>query len=111
MIEGLHLDVKGSELKNLLDARTSHHADKARFYRQQLDSMKKLDAEMEAERLEMVKTSSGQGPTEAVRASVKKHQDLVAFYTFAAAHIVVDEVYRLAERDLHRIGITGANEY
>lgn len=105
MITGLHVDVKSEELKSLLEARLKYHSERIEFYESQLKKMKEVDAAMASEAAEFSKVSN-RSPVESMEQAIKKHRDQTVYYKFMAEHVVANEIYRLAESDLMRLGIS-----
>mgnify|MGYP003453404398 CR=1 FL=1 len=104
LIVGLHVDVSGSELKQLLEGRLEHHRARAANYHKQLDDMRKMTQGLDEEAAKISK-SSMRSPLDSIEEAIRKHQNQIVYYTFMAAHVVIAATYRLAENDLLRLGI------
>jgi hypothetical protein len=104
LIEGLHVDVKGTELKELLLGRLKYHNDKVSNYEKQLVELKRVDKAL-AEDAEQISKFSTQSPAQSLEQAIKKHKDQTIYYRFVADHIITAAVYRLGEHELQRLGI------
>lgn len=117
MIEGLHVDVPGTELKTMLGKRLEYHQEKVVAYEKQLgnakeqrDRLKALEADFADKAEEIGKfqnSSSVRDPVPELENKIRSHKDQCVYYKFMAEHTVVAETYRLAESDLVRLGISG----
>lgn len=105
MIEGLHCDVEGKELKALLGGRLDYHTDRLKSYETQLDQMRTMNKNLEEEARQIGKTST-RSPIESLEEAIKRHQNQCIYYKFMAEHVVPSETYRLSEQDLYRLGIS-----
>jgi hypothetical protein len=105
MIEGLHADVPGEELKELLSGRYKYHSDKVKTYEAQLVQLEQFDKTMENLAASMSKTSNAT-PADSVRQAVKTHRNQAIYYKFMAEHVVVTETYRLESSELVSLGIS-----
>ncbi len=110
MINGLFVDVKSDELKEMLLGRLKYHQDKVALYKDQVKTMKSVDEKLKADREHIGKTST-QSPIESLETAVQKHENQVVYYKFMYDHIVPSEVYRLAESDLQRLGVMSDRYY
>ncbi|MHC4748337.1 MAG: hypothetical protein ACYTFW_00545 [Planctomycetota bacterium] len=98
MIEGLHLDIKSSELNKILVKRIKYHEAKVEYYR------KKVNEGIE-EQLDLDEEVSG-NPLPGYKRKVKEHKDKVGFFRFISDHLIPDETYRLTMRDLSTLEVT-----
>lgn len=105
MIEGLHADVTGTELKTMLEGRKKYHEDKRAFYERQRIEIEKAERALADEAKSMGKTHT-RSPLEAVDDALRKHDAQIIYYTFMAAHVNLSETYRLSDHDLVRLGVT-----
>lgn len=110
MIVGLHADVKGEELKSMLEGRFRFHTDKVAAYEAQLEKMKEVDKALSAEAESISKTSTA-SPMESIQRAIQKHRDQTVYYKFMAEHIVTTEVYRLDREELISLGIATERYY
>lgn len=104
MIQGLQIDVKGSELKTMFENRLKYHADKATALQGNLEKLSDIEKTMDAE-AESIGKFSNASPRSSLETTIKKHKDQTIYYKFMVDHVVVDETYRLAEADLYKLGI------
>lgn len=110
LIQGLHVDVKGTELKELLLGRLKYHQDKVAGYEKQLGEMRKIDKAL-AEEAEAISKFSNASPAQSLEQAVKKHRDQTIYYRFVADHVVTTATYRLGEQELYRLGISSERHY
>jgi hypothetical protein len=110
MIQGLFIDVPSTELKTMLESRLKYHTDKVTMYTQQLEGLEKLEAALGEEARRMGKTST-QSPKESMEQAIKKHADQIVYYKFMSEHVVPNEVYRLGDGELHRLGVQSERHY
>lgn len=106
MIEGLQIDVKGSELKKMLEDRLKYHKDKSKALQGNLEKLADIEKTMDAE-AEAIGKFSNASPRGSLESTIKKHKDQSIYFKFMADHVVVDETYRLTEADLYKLGIQG----
>lgn len=106
MIEGLQIDIKGSELKTMLENRLKYHKDKAKALLGNLEKLTDIEKTMDAE-AEAIGKFSNASPRSSLESTIKKHKDQSIYYKFMVDHVVVDETYRLSETDLYKLGIQG----
>jgi len=106
MIEGLQIDLKSAELKDMLAGRLKYHEDKLANYKGQLAKLEEMDAVLGEEERRIGKMSSSGDPKQGMRDGIRKHSDQIIYYTFMVAHVVPNETYRLKEDDLRRLGLT-----
>lgn len=104
MIQGLNVDVSSEEMKSLLLARLKHHQDKLALYEQQRGEIETVEKTLASEAREHSKFSHG-SPMQAIDEAIKKHRSQIIYYKFTSEHVVPNDVYRLAELDLIRLGI------
>lgn len=110
MIQGLFIDVPSTELKAMLEGRLKYHQDKVTMYRGQLEGLEKLEAGLDEEARRMGKTSTAT-PKDSMQQAIKKHSDQVVYYKFMSEHVVPNEVYRLGDNELARLGISSERYY
>ena len=96
MIEGLKIDIEADELKAHLDSRAEYHEGKAKFYGEQVASLKAGGVGAVAQ---------SNDPVSSLQSSAKQHKDRAGFYRFMSEHIILGETYRLDESDLGRLEI------
>ena len=104
MIEGLQVDVKSAELKKILEERLDYHANKAKTYAKAAadlrQSVKAIEDDMSVGKV------SGANPAQNLEQQAKTHTDSVNYYTFMLDHVITDDIYRLGQEDLRRLGVT-----
>lgn len=110
MVEGLQVDVKSEELVKILTERLEHHQKKADTYTSKASELgaqiKLIEEDMEVGKV------SGGTPVEQLQRKAREHQEHVTWYEFMLKHVIVNDVYRLGQRDLQRLGISaGSNFY
>lgn len=110
IIEGLHVDVKGTELKDLLLGRLKYHLDKVSNYEKQLVELKRVDKAL-AEDAESISKFSTASPAQSLEQAIKKHKDQTVYYRFVADHVITTATYRLGENELLRLGIQSERHY
>lgn len=110
LIIGLHVDVPGAELKDLLDGRLRHHEQRLTGYQKQFEDMRKLTQELDEEAAKITKTSM-RSPLESIEEAIRKHQNQMVYYRFMASHVNIQAIYRLSEADLVRLGIQADRGY
>lgn len=110
LIQGLHVDVKGTELKELLLGRLKYHQDKVANYDKQLNELKKVDKAL-AEDAEAISKFSNASPAQSLEQAIKKHKDQTIYYRFVADHVITTATYRLGEQELYRLGISSERHY
>jgi len=95
MIQGLHFDVKATELHQWLKDRAKHHRERQTFYLEQI-------AKMDAAAIE-VQNMTGDAKTAMVKHS-QEHGASADEFEFMSRYIKMDETYRLDKSDLVRLG-------
>jgi hypothetical protein len=104
LIQGLHIDVPGTEMKTLFEGRLRYHQEKVEKLQLQLASFKKLDKELADEAASIGKISNS-SPAASIEQVIKKHADQVVYYSFMVAHVVIGATYRLNQGELFVLGI------
>lgn len=94
-IEGVKIDVEGTELREQLESRATYHAAKAEQYRQQIAGLGDL----------IQAGIQSNDPRQEMDRSAKSHLRKAQHFHFMATHVSEDATYRLAERDLILIEI------
>lgn len=110
LIQGLHIDISGKELKGLLEGRLKYHADKVAAYEKQFIQFDKVDRAL-AEDAELISKTNSASPRQSLEQAIKKHKDQTIYYKFMADHVVVVATYRLGEQELSRLGIQSDRYY
>lgn len=105
MIEGLHIDVPGAEVRELLQKRATYFQERHRFYVQQLAQLETAlgPADLAAGRFNV--SSMRSDPRDALKSKVRQHARSLRYTRFLADHSIVGETYRLSTSDLERLGI------
>lgn len=104
MINGLLLDVKSSELKGILEERLKYHEDKRDLYELKAKELNKMVAGIEDD-MQVGKVSGGT-PVENLERQAKDHKEKAGYFKFMLDHVIQDDIYRLDQSDLVRLGIT-----
>jgi hypothetical protein len=92
MIQGLHADVTGTELRLHLHNRADHHQRRAADYEAEV-------TRMEASQIEPMVYTGGD-PVKALRDKCAEHATKAQEFRFLADHINTGETYRLTTSDL-----------
>jgi hypothetical protein len=94
VIEGVRIELSSEELRQTFVDRASWHYERAMFYEDQVDSLRRGGV-----------NASGvtNDPVSSLENSARQHKDRQAYFTFLAAHLIPDETYRLSEQDLTRL--------
>lgn len=104
MINGLQVDVKSDELSKILQERMKHHEDKSHVYEVKAAELAKTIKDIE-EDMTVGKVSGGT-PAENLVAKSREHREKASYYKFMIDHVIQNDVYRLGQEDLQRLGIT-----
>lgn len=104
MIAGLQVDVKSAELKKILEERLDYHVEKAKTYTTAATNLRKSMKDIE-EDMSVGKVSSG-NPAANLEQQAKTHTDSSHYYKFMLEHVIQDDVYRLGQDDLRRLGVS-----
>lgn len=104
MIEGFHIDVPGTKLKEVLEARAKYY--QGVFNRRQ-ETLLKLEeddrAELDTARDTFAKTSNS--AADGMRDKVRATKNRLEYFKFTSQFIVTTETYRLSQKDLESIEI------
>lgn len=105
MIQGLQVDVKSAELKKILEERLKYHEDKNEVLVAEAsklrESIKNIEEDM------VVGKGSGGDVAQNLETKARDHKDKANYYKFMIDHVIQDDVYRLGQEDLARLGIAG----
>jgi hypothetical protein len=104
VIQGLHVDIPGQELKELMLERLGYHKRLVAKLEKKSDEISTIEEEMEDESAEISKLSNA-GYATSFKEGLKKHKDQVIYYHFMVGHVNVNAIYRLNEQELRRLGI------
>lgn len=110
MVQGLLVDVKSDELLSIFKERLVHHQEKSKTYAEQANALAAQLKNIE-EDLMTGKVSGGGTPIDTLNKKAREHQDNAHWYDFMIKHVIQNDVYRLDQRDLQRIGITVGNNF
>ena len=94
MIEGLKVIVSAEELKGLCKARAAYHADRAKQYEAQLETLKSLNV-----------ANTSNRPGDDAEHKITTHKALAAELEFISAHLSPLE-YLLNSGDLVKLGVS-----
>lgn len=110
IINGLQIDIKAAELKEMLLGRLKYHEARVEVYQKQHEQLSKVERVL-SEEAEAIGKVSNTSPVESVLSALKKHKDQAIYYRFMHDHVVEGAVYRLPEADLVRLGIKSERHY
>lgn len=108
LIQGIHIDVPGSEMKSLFESRLKYHQDKVAKLEGQLGVFKQLDKEL-AEEANEINRGSNSFPASNLEDTLRKHKNYIVYFKFMVEHVVVDATYRLGKDELLELGIRQDN--
>lgn len=104
VIEGLLLQVPGSEVKELLQKKASYHRGRAADYQKTYDTLVAVLGPIKDE--DMPKMSSyGSDDRSKSKEGIERHTAKAEEDEFLATHIVVGAMYQLDTNDLTRLGV------
>jgi hypothetical protein len=122
LIEGVKIDVKSDEMKDVLAKRAEYHKTRASWYESQLKSLREAQGAIAAkivedagdeEDEEMAANLSnaygkgsnfrGDSPIDQLASKVKAHRARQAYFRFMSEHVIPGKTYRLKEDDLTRL--------
>lgn len=109
LIEGLHIDVPGTEVRDILTKKAEHHAQRHLFYVNELSQLELALGGVPNER-ERRFSGGHTDPRDSFRAKIKQHARLLKHTRFLAAHVVPDAIYRLSTGELDRLGLLDPDE-
>lgn len=104
MIQGLQVDVKSDELKSIIEERFKHHTERSEVYAKKAEELKKTIAGLEEDLL-VGKVSNGTA-SDSLETKAREHKDKATYFKFMLDHVIQNDVYRLAQEDLKRLGIS-----
>lgn len=96
MINGLQVTISGEEAKQLCLKQAEFHAQKARTYKAQAETMAQVGVEM---------SHYSNDPKRAMFDKVAQHQNSASELMFIAEHLDLSETYRLDRSALITLGI------
>jgi hypothetical protein len=104
MIQGIAIDVQGTELIQRVNARAAHHEARALACEAHLGRLRKIGPPV-AEELSKQLKSVGPGAKEPfteelLERKIRQHRERAQALTFLGQHVVPDEIYRVTETDL-----------
>jgi len=106
MIQGLHIDITGVEVKARFQRRADMHTEKLAGYLRQRES---LASTMDPR--DMVSQGSMRSPLADLDEKIRTHRDGASYCAFMVEHVITSETYRLSEAELFRMGVEGARSY
>lgn len=104
MIEGLKVDVKSDELVKILTERMQHHADRSAAYEKKSQELKATLSGLEEE-LSVGKVSN-RSAADTLDNKAGEHKNKYVYYKFMLDHVIQNDVYRLGQDDLERLGVS-----
>lgn len=105
MIEGLHVDVSGVEMKKLYESRAEYHSKKAAKLEAEFGKAKRLDDDFDDEAELLGKISNTNNLANSVELRLRQARGQALYFAFAAEHVNVHETYRLSRDDLYVLGV------
>lgn len=107
MIEGMHFDFSGKELKDHFIKRAERNKMRAAAFEKELEHFKEDDEESEQrEEIERMYSNKAIGSAkDTLKGRVKHYRTRAMFFMIAADHVVPGETYRLNEHDLTNLEI------
>lgn len=106
MIQGLHIDITGAEVKARFQRRADMHTEKLAGYLRQREN---LEANMDPR--DKLSHGSMRSPLADLDEKIRAHRDGATYCAFMVEHVVTSETYRLSETELFRMGVEGARAY
>lgn len=104
MISGLQVDVKSAELKKILEERLVYHEEKWTILTREAE---KLRASLKNVEEDMVVSKVSTGDvSQNLESKAREHRDKATYFKFMIDHVIQDDIYRLGQEDLVRLGIT-----
>lgn len=100
IISGIMATVEGEELQRLLSARSAHHLERAKVYRQQAAVLP---------RRRRVPDSSNILNSDSLISTAEHHEQQAVYMRFMADHVETEARYRLHQHELQQLGI-GADD-
>src|SRR5262245_31361656 len=100
MIEGLKLDVPGTDLIDHVARREQYHRDKAKQYRDQ-------PVEMDALMASVPNHGQSGDPRTTLNAHALNHTERAQYFAFAGKYLQANETYRLSQDDLRTLEYIG----
>jgi len=104
MIEGLHLDIASSELREHLEKRVQHHLARAEQYAKQA---KEFEDEQPSDGAAAFKNTAN-SPLDSLKSSAKNHKHRASKFAFMSKHLVQSETYRLTVHELQELELISA---
>lgn len=106
VINGIHIDISGKELKKIYLDRVSYHTQKVSKYEQLHARAKEVDGELEDEAEQIGKLSSSFNRADSIAVKIKDAKKQITYFSFMASHVKEDAIFRLSESELVRLGIS-----
>jgi hypothetical protein len=100
MIQGIAIDVKGTELVERVNARAAHHEERARACDAQLHQLRTGVAASIEPGESAIRGAIAPFSEETLERKTRQHRERAQALVFLGQHIVPDEIYRVTETDL-----------
>lgn len=108
MVNGLQFDVQSEELKKIVQSRVKYHAEKAEVYETKAAQLREALKGVDEETPGKVSNAS---PAASLEDKARQHKDKMVHFQFMLDHVIVNDVYRLSQNDLHLLGISPDRHY
>ncbi len=110
MIEGMHFDFSGKELKEHFQKRAERNKMRAEAFKKELTHFKEDEDEPKEDEVQRMYSNKAVGSAkETMKQRMKHYFSRAQFFAIAADHIVVTETYRLNEHDLTNLELVLEN--
>lgn len=103
MVEGLQFDVKSEELKKIIETRVKYHTEKFEVYESKAAGLREALKGVDEETHGKVSNAS---PVSSLEDKARQHKDKAIHFQFMLDHVIVNDMYRLSQNDLHMLGIS-----
>ena len=94
VIDGLYIEMPTAKLRDYLNVRVQHHAEKAAWYKKQADQ---LSEQVSAE------AHVTNNPTQSLRTSQNSHEQKYTFFKMLSENLIPDAIYRLSQDNCIRL--------
>jgi hypothetical protein len=111
MIEGVKMDINGSELKQRLAARIDYHRQRAEFFKKEAARVVETAGAGDDPIPNPVSNKTVNSVREDYSKQALRHRQRGGQFTFIMEHLSDKEVYRLTEADLFRLELVEGDMY
>lgn len=106
MIEGMHFDFSGKELKDHFIKRAERNKMRAASFEKELTHFKDDEETDQREEIERMYSNKAIGSAkDTLKSRMKHYRQRAMFFMIAADHVVATETYRLSENELTNLEI------